>query len=303
MGRGRKNKSQDPLPPVGPAFVRRPVPQKPLEGPEVRPSARSAPPPAIYPNEVLLHREDDPGAFDPDMRQVSMRPQMVGDMPELFPAITHPKQRAFLCAFAALGIKEEAARVANLDLRYHRVWLSTDVAYSTAFAEAEQVLADRMEDALMQRGVEGYEEDVYFMGMPVGSRKKFSDHLVSFALPFLKPERYGKKAAEQEGLSDGMAALLAEWESKPAVPSLPAAATGDVLQANGEVKPPWELHPSLEATANELAEEGEGPEEEVFDEEAEPEEPGFIDDDLDTMDNPYGLSRGRIDDYEEEGID
>ena len=81
--------------------------------------------------------------------------------PLLFPQITHLKKRAFLTKFAQTGQRVKTAKAVHIDLRYHYRWLREDPDYAQAFAEAEIMADDLLEDRLIELGTCGYEEGIY----------------------------------------------------------------------------------------------------------------------------------------------
>jgi hypothetical protein len=103
------------------------------------------------------------------------------DGSHLFPEISASKKRAFLSAFAQLGKREAAAAALGIDIRTHRYWMQKDVVYVEAFKRAEAVVADRIEDEIFRRGVEGIERGVWYHGVQVGTERHYSDTLLIFA--------------------------------------------------------------------------------------------------------------------------
>lgn len=95
--------------------------------------------------------------------------------------LTHPKQRAFLLAFCSLGQITAAAEAAGCSREAHYDWLNTDEAYRAAFAIAQTIAGDALEDIARKRAYEG------------------SDKLLMFLLKGLKPDVYGTKKVEHSG--------------------------------------------------------------------------------------------------------
>jgi hypothetical protein len=93
----------------------------------------------------------------------------------MFDSIAHPKKRAFLAAFCESGIVKIAANTAEISRELHYDWKAQDLEYAAAFALAERIAGDLLEDIARQRA---YAK---------------SDRLLAFLLTAAKPEKYGKK--------------------------------------------------------------------------------------------------------------
>ncbi len=78
--------------------------------------------------------------------------------------ITHPKKRAFLDAYAAVGTITHAAKVAGIHRRSHYSWLEVDREYALAVDHAREEAADTLEAAARRRAIEGVEEPVFHKG-------------------------------------------------------------------------------------------------------------------------------------------
>lgn len=76
-----------------------------------------------------------------------------------FRHIKNRKKRAFLLAYAKIGIVRPAAVAANIDRSMHYAWLKRDPEYIAAFAAAEQEANDRTEEEIWRRAVQGVEKD------------------------------------------------------------------------------------------------------------------------------------------------
>jgi hypothetical protein len=141
---------------------------------------------------------------------------MVSTLPDashLFPEISAPKKRAFLSAFAQLGRREAAAAAIGIDPRTHRYWMQKDAVYVEAFKRAEGFVADRIEDEIFRRGVEGVERSVWYNGVQVGTERHSSDTLLIFAAKGARPEKYRDNIANTHEVSPTMAVLLQQWQA------------------------------------------------------------------------------------------
>jgi len=65
--------------------------------------------------------------------------------------------------------------------------------YGSVKAIQEAILKYSRENALQTRGVDGYEEPVFYKGMQVATVRKFSDKCLELALRASDPDKYGEK--------------------------------------------------------------------------------------------------------------
>lgn len=110
--------------------------------------------------------------------------------PGPFNHIRHPKKRAFLTAFSHLGLVTRAARAAKVDRTNHFLWKRDDPEYAEAFAVAEELAAESLEDAAITRARDGMDRPVFHQGKICGYVREYSDTLLIFALKGAKPEKY-----------------------------------------------------------------------------------------------------------------
>jgi len=107
-------------------------------------------------------------------------------------AISHPKKRALLAAFAETGNITRSAELAGIDRRTHYDWLAADPAYERAFLDAREQAADRLEEEARRRAVEGTVKPVFYKGREVGGIREYSDTLLIFLLKGVRPEKYAE---------------------------------------------------------------------------------------------------------------
>ena len=107
--------------------------------------------------------------------------------------IGHPKKRAFLVAFARVGVVSECTKIAGVRRQTHYEWLANDPDYAQAFKDADETHTERMELEADRRAIEGWEEPVYQGGVMVGTKLKFSDTLLIFRLKAKAPEKYRER--------------------------------------------------------------------------------------------------------------
>jgi hypothetical protein len=135
---------------------------------------------------------------------------MPADQP--FAHIRHVKKRGFLAAFSQCGNVTRAAEAAGCDRHSHALWLKKDPDYAEAFQEAKAMASDRIEQEIYRRGVEGWDEPVWYEGRQVGMIRRYSDTLLIFLAKGNMPEKYKDRAEHNHTLSPAMAALYAEWQ-------------------------------------------------------------------------------------------
>ncbi len=123
--------------------------------------------------------------------------------PELLRQLT-PKQRAFLKAFAVCCSVTKAAAAAGISKTTHYAWLKESERYREAYALAEPMAVDALEDEAVRRAFEGYDEPVVYQGnftWPIGEDgnpdyskplciRKYSDSLLALLLKGKKPQVY-----------------------------------------------------------------------------------------------------------------
>jgi len=95
--------------------------------------------------------------------------------PVAFPTISSPKKRAVLAAYVKSGQLIKSCRSAKVDFTSHYYWLKTDPAYVDAFAEAQQMVGDVLEQEAIRRATRP---------------QHASDILLIFLLKGVRPEKY-----------------------------------------------------------------------------------------------------------------
>ncbi len=103
--------------------------------------------------------------------------------PTAIDKVKHTKQRAFLKNYMVTGgVITRAAKLANMDRRYHYRWLAEDEVYREAFEEAERESIDVLEAELHRRAVTGTDKPILYKGEITGTYKEYSDILLMFLL-------------------------------------------------------------------------------------------------------------------------
>ena len=108
----------------------------------------------------------------------------------LFPGIKNPRQRAFLAAFVETGGIARAAKLSGVSWSAHYQWKRNDRNYLAQFDLATEMTADRAEDELHRRAIDGYDKPVTYKGEIRGWYRDFSDTCLIFMLKGLRPEKY-----------------------------------------------------------------------------------------------------------------
>lgn len=112
--------------------------------------------------------------------------------PSPFKEIRHPKKRAYVAALALTGNRTRAAELTGVERTtpYTRQW-KEDEELQEAVRRAKEMAADRIEDELYRRGVEGVEKPTgWYKGKLGGYVKEYDTTAAIFLLKGLRPEKY-----------------------------------------------------------------------------------------------------------------
>lgn len=107
--------------------------------------------------------------------------------------LSHPKQRKYLIEYLKCGSTRQAAKACGWKKNTnHYYWLSTDAKYKHAFELCRDCVGQLLEDSLLDRALNGVEEDVYGgvgdgMTGVVGQRIRYDNRLGIEMLNRLKP--------------------------------------------------------------------------------------------------------------------
>ncbi|HTU11835.1 MAG TPA: hypothetical protein VMG08_13160 [Allosphingosinicella sp.] len=130
--------------------------------------------------------------------------------------LTPARQVALVQAMAACGcIREACAKVGVSAEAVYQLRRRPDAqSFRCAMDLALDGAADRVEDAVFSRAIEGVEVPHYYKGELVGTHRRYDDRLALFILRYRKPHRYGRHLDRREGAPHperaalGMADLL-----------------------------------------------------------------------------------------------
>ncbi len=117
----------------------------------------------------------------------------------------------FLHVYSRTGNKSKACRQAGVSVGAINAYIKRNPYFAKKVNDAANNLADSLEEALIERGRDGYQEEVYQEGRLVGHKTKYSDKHLLAGLAAMRPARYGnRKTVEVTGAQGGpiqMAAL------------------------------------------------------------------------------------------------
>lgn len=121
-------------------------------------------------------------------------------------------QGAFLAAFAKTCRIDRAAEAAGIHRQTHYDWMRDDPAYVVMFEEAKALAHQVLEDAAVDRAVDGWDEPVFHEGKPCGVIRKRSDRLLEVLLRAKKPAEYRDRSTVEHTGKDGAPLIpLESW--------------------------------------------------------------------------------------------
>ena len=120
-----------------------------------------------------------------------------------FHDIQHNKKRAFLVAMSEVGNITRAAEIAEIDRGSHYNWIKEDEDYKAAFARAEVMASERLEQEARRRAVEGTLKPVFHKGQECGVIREYSDTLLIFLLKGALPDKYKERGITELTGKDG----------------------------------------------------------------------------------------------------
>jgi hypothetical protein len=95
----------------------------------------------------------------------------------------------FVAAFELTGNVSAAARAAGVHRGTAYRHRQVEPEFRAAWDEAGEVAADALEAEVRRRGMEGWEEPVYYNGVECGRIRKYDSKLLMFLLRALRPEK------------------------------------------------------------------------------------------------------------------
>lgn len=127
---------------------------------------------------------------------------------ETLPAKWTALQQAILDELGRHGRQGLACTRVGITKMYLYNMRRRDDEFDAACHEAIQVGLQELEDAAIERSVEGWEEPVFHMGMQCGTKQKFSDSLTMFMLQGAYPEKYRARSEVNVNSNAPVAALI-----------------------------------------------------------------------------------------------
>jgi hypothetical protein len=129
-----------------------------------------------------------------------------------FPAITHPKKRAYLHAFAETGNGVLAAKAAKVCRKTTYNWTQADKEFVAALADATEMAGDRLEAEAWRRAHDGLVRYKFLKnGKPILHpvtkqpyyELEYSDTLLIFLLKGIRPAKYRERQSVEHSGPDG----------------------------------------------------------------------------------------------------
>lgn len=116
--------------------------------------------------------------------------------------IQHPKKRAFLAAYAEMGVVTRSAKIAQINRCTHNAWLNEEGEsgdeYRAAFEDAKRDANDALESEARRRAIGGVDKPFYYQGELVETTKQYSDVLLIFLMKAADPGRFRDNFHQQE---------------------------------------------------------------------------------------------------------
>lgn len=115
------------------------------------------------------------------------------DLEKVSASLDEKRKAIFLRVLAETANPMKAAKAAGFQTTapINRM-MKSDSAFAAQVAEATQAAGDALESVLIDRGMNGVEEDVYFKGDVVGTKVNYSDTLLLAAVKAAKREKYSE---------------------------------------------------------------------------------------------------------------
>lgn len=116
-------------------------------------------------------------------------------------AITHPRQRAFLVAYAHVGVYSRASRLSGVGRTTVFDWRRTSPEFMAAVLDAREYFTEELEVEADRRGRDGVRRLKFWQGEPIIDpatgepylEHEYSDNLLMFRLKALRPEVYRER--------------------------------------------------------------------------------------------------------------
>lgn len=116
-----------------------------------------------------------------------------GERVDLIDTIKHPKQKEFLLAFRETGSVKKTSQITGINRSNHYVWIHTYPSYKRAFNRERLTVSLIIEEGMVERLANGWDEPVYQGGELVGHKKKFDHQTAMRYLEATNPEVFMPK--------------------------------------------------------------------------------------------------------------
>jgi 5-methylcytosine-specific restriction endonuclease McrA len=114
-----------------------------------------------------------------------------------------PEKRLAFCAVLARGYSvDKAAQAIGISRRTAFNWKRANAEFAVDWEEAYESGSDLIEDEIKRRGVEGWDEPVFYKGEECGAIRKFSDTLLIFQAKARRPEKYRENVKMDVHITD-----------------------------------------------------------------------------------------------------
>lgn len=119
---------------------------------------------------------------------------------------TDRAREKFLAVLAETCNVSEAARSAGMSRRSAYDWRDADADFASAWDDAEQEAADKLEREAWRRAVEGTEKPVTFQGVITATYKEYSDKMLELLLKAHRGDKFRDKASVEH--SGGVSVVM-----------------------------------------------------------------------------------------------
>ena len=90
-------------------------------------------------------------------------------------SLENEKQKAFLQAFRQCGTITKAVKSSAVAKSNHYYWLDKDARYRRAFEYSRKFICSHIEEGLVDRLANGWDEPIFQGGVRVGHKRKFDN--------------------------------------------------------------------------------------------------------------------------------
>ena len=118
------------------------------------------------------------------------------------PGFTPARVEVFLNELMATANITRSAKLAGIGITTLYRHKNEDPKFAEAWYYAEQIGLDAVEDEVTRRGVEGWDEPVFYKGEQTGVIRKYSDTLLMFKLNGRRPDVFKYRPAIGGGAQD-----------------------------------------------------------------------------------------------------